>query len=83
MYIHLGNNYIISSGDIIAILNIENPLSNDIKDIIEIAKYERYLVNVSEKGKEKSLVICDDKFYLSPISSNTLYKRALSQYKEV
>ena len=40
MYIHLGNNYIIPSADIIAILNIEPPISIDIIEIIEIAKTE-------------------------------------------
>ena len=36
MYIHLGNNYVIAARDIIAILNIEKPYSNDIKEILEI-----------------------------------------------
>jgi hypothetical protein len=43
---------------------------------MEIARSERKLVNISEKGKNKALVLCDDKVCLSPISSNTLYKRA-------
>ena len=76
MYLHLGNNYIISTQNIIAILNLNPPLSEDIKDIMEIARSERKLVNISEKGKNKALILCDDKGYLSPISSNTLYKRA-------
>ncbi len=76
MYLHLGNNYIISTQNIIAILNLNPPLNEDIKDIMEIARSERKLVNISEKGKNKALVLCDDKVCLSPISSNTLYKRA-------
>ena len=76
MYLHLGNNYIISTQNIIAILNLNPPLNEDIKDITEIARSERKLVNISEKGKNKALVLCDDKVCLSPISSNTLYKRA-------
>lgn len=79
MYVHLGSNYIIFFRDIIAILNIEPPISHDLKDIIDVAKIDRCLVNISEKGKEKSLVICDDKLYLSPISSNTLFKRAANR----
>ncbi len=81
MYMHLGNNYIIPLKDIIAILNIVPPLSEDIKDIIEIAKIEKNLINIGEKKKEKSLVICEDKVFISPMSSVTLYKRASSQYK--
>jgi regulator of extracellular matrix RemA (YlzA/DUF370 family) len=83
MYVHLGNNVVISSKEIIAILNIEKPLPVDTRDIIEIARMERTLVNVSETGKEKALIICDDKVYLSPISSNTLLKRSFADYKEV
>ncbi len=78
MYIHLGNNYVISSKKIISMLNIIPPISNDLKDIIEIARMEKKLVNISEKGKEKTLVVCDDKVYISPISSNTLFKRAIN-----
>jgi len=83
MYVHLGNNVVISSKEIIAILNIEKPLPDDTRDIIEIARMERTLVNVSETGKEKALIICDGKVYLSPISSTTLLKRSFTDYKEV
>lgn len=83
MYLHLGNNYIISSQNIIAILNLNPPLNEDIKDIMEIARSERKLVNISEKGKNKALILCNDKVYLSPISSNTLYKRASHFTEEV
>ena len=83
MYIHLGNNHIISAQNVIAILNMEPPLSEDLKDIIDSAKLDKKLINISEKGKEKALIVCDNKVYLSPISSTTLYKRAFSHYKEV
>ncbi|MGI6467687.1 MAG: DUF370 domain-containing protein [Syntrophomonadaceae bacterium] len=82
MYIHLGNNYIISAPSIIAILNYEPPVSTDVRDIVEIARMEKNLVSISEKGKEKAVVICDQKVYLSPISSTTLYKRAFHHLKE-
>lgn len=76
MYIHLGNNCIIPFTDIVAILNIDPPISRDIKEIIEIAKTEKKLFNVSEKGKEKAVIICTEKVFLSPISSTTLLRRA-------
>ncbi|MEN6351534.1 MAG: extracellular matrix/biofilm biosynthesis regulator RemA family protein [Syntrophomonas sp.] len=75
MYIHLGNNYIISAQDVVAILNMNTNLSEDLTDIIDLARLEKKLINISEEGKEKSLVICKDVIYLSPISSVTLYKR--------
>lgn len=75
MYIHLGNNHIIPIKDIVIIVNITQPLSEDLADVIEHARYEKRLVAISENGKEKSMIICTDKIYISPISSNTLYKR--------
>jgi regulator of extracellular matrix RemA (YlzA/DUF370 family) len=83
IYIHLGNNFITSSKNIIAILNIEPPVSDDLLDIIEIAKQEKKCINISTKEKEKSLIITDDNIYISPISSITLYKRGLNYYKEM
>lgn len=83
MYIHLGNNHIISAKNIVAILNLEPPVSEDIQDIMEIARSEKNLTNISEKGKEKSMIVCDDQVYLSPISSTTLYKRAFNYVREV
>jgi len=83
MYIHLGSDVVISTQNLIAIVNIEKPLSADIQDILDIATEERKLINISDKDKKKALVICDDCAYISPISSNTLYKRANNYYKEV
>jgi regulator of extracellular matrix RemA (YlzA/DUF370 family) len=82
MYIHLGNNVVISAKSLIAILNIEPPVAEDLQDIIYTVKASKKAVNISEKGKEKSLILTDTKAYFSPISSNTLYKRGLNYFKE-
>jgi regulator of extracellular matrix RemA (YlzA/DUF370 family) len=82
LYIHLGNNFIISSEKVIALLNIRYP-SEDLKDIIDIAKLENKLISLCKEGKEKTLIICNDKVYKSPISSITLSKRVSNYYKEV
>ena len=77
MYIHLGNDMVISGINVIAILNIEEPISADLQDILEMADLDKKLVTISQSEKKKSLIICDDRYYVSPISSTTLYKRAL------
>ncbi|HBQ86934.1 MAG TPA: DUF370 domain-containing protein [Syntrophomonas sp.] len=82
MYIHLGNNVVISSKSLIAILNIEPPVAEDLQDIIYSVKSGQKAVNISDKGKEKALILTDDKAYFSPISSTTLYKRGLNYFKE-
>lgn len=83
MYIHLGNNYVVPFSDIIMILKINSPMPKHMNEIIEIAKTEKRLFNVSEKGKEKAMIICNEKIFLSPISSTTLFKRANNFYREV
>ncbi len=83
MYIHLGNDVVVSAVDVIAILNIEEPISADLRDIIEIAEIEKKMVTISKKEKRKALIICNDQIYISPISSTTLYKRASHYPKEV
>ncbi|KUG02566.1 orfx [hydrocarbon metagenome] len=80
MYVHLGNNYIISGEKIVAVLNYQSPVSSDLQEIVDIARLENKLIKISDKGKEKAVIVCDDKVYLSPISSITLYKRAFNYY---
>ena len=78
MYIHLGNDFLILCKELIAILNIEQGLTPDAKEIIEVAELDKKLIDISREGKRKSMVICGDYVYLSPISSATLYKRAVN-----
>lgn len=84
MFLHLGNDYLLASKDIVAIINLDSdyPLDRSIKDIIELGVAERKLVRVAPQGKEKSLIITAEKIYLSPISSTTLHKRGQETYKE-
>jgi regulator of extracellular matrix RemA (YlzA/DUF370 family) len=82
MYVHLGNNFVISGKTIVAVLNYQAPVAPDLREIVDIARLENKLVNISDSGKEKAVIVCDDKVYLSPISSMTLYKRAFNHYKE-
>jgi regulator of extracellular matrix RemA (YlzA/DUF370 family) len=83
MFIHLGNDVSVATQSLIAIINIEDPWSEDIQDVIDLAEMERKLVIISDQEKKKALVICDDRVYISPISSHTLYKRANNFYGEV
>jgi len=83
MFIHLGNDVLISAQSLIAIINIQDPWSEGIQDVIDLAEMERKLVKISDQQKNKTLVICDDCVYISPISSQTLFKRANNFYGEV
>ena len=75
MYLHLGNNHVVSMREIIAMINITAPVNKSLADFIEKTRKEKKQIIVSEKEKENSMIICDDKIYISPISANTLHKR--------
>jgi regulator of extracellular matrix RemA (YlzA/DUF370 family) len=83
VYLHLGDDIIISGDKIIAIINLDEPVSEVLKELIDDAEVDKILHTISRNDKKKALVLCDDCHYLSPISSNTLYKRAIQFRKEV
>ncbi|RNC28959.1 MAG: hypothetical protein AWM53_01151 [Candidatus Dichloromethanomonas elyunquensis] len=77
MVLHLGSNIMVHKDKIIAILDLETTRNSQISrhfinNILKGGKIQ----NIAEQGKEKSFVICDTGYYLSPISSSTLLKRS-------
>ncbi|MGE5397542.1 MAG: extracellular matrix regulator RemB [Chitinophagales bacterium] len=82
MYLHLGSDEMLPIEEIVAILNIEAPISESVKEIIELASIEKTLKPICKKERAKSLVITSSSVYLSPISSITLFKRSNSDYRE-
>ncbi|MDQ7092449.1 DUF370 domain-containing protein [Desulfosporosinus sp. PR] len=77
MYLHLGGDVLIKKDKVVAIIDLEiasegktnNNFLNNVKD-------NHKLAYISEPGKEKSLIITNDSYFLSPISSTTLFKRS-------
>jgi len=82
MFLHLGNNYMVRKDKIIAILDMETTKNSQISRnfLSNILKNNR-VQRISEVGKEKSIIITDDSFYLSPITSSTLQKRSITDIK--
>jgi len=77
MFLHLGSNYMIPKDKVIAILDIETTASSTIsRNFLNNILKGNKTYKISEDGKEKSVIICDDSVYLSPISSVTLLKRS-------
>jgi len=76
LFLHLGADKMIKLRDLIVIINNENPQKNN--NIGEFFEKAQHLLEVEkiEKDNHKSIVITDDKIYFSPISSQTLKKRA-------
>ncbi|WP_026678441.1 extracellular matrix regulator RemB [Fictibacillus gelatini] len=76
MLLHLGEDVVIKSHEIIAILDY-NALyeSKDIELFLDVQKKENNVRDLSE-DHPKSIVITDKLVYISPLSSTTLKKRA-------
>ncbi|MBR5271880.1 MAG: DUF370 domain-containing protein [Clostridia bacterium] len=81
MYLHLGQDTVVSDGDILGIFDLDtSTVSKVTRDYLTAAEKEGRVVNVSFE-LPKSFVVCADKkdgkakVYISPISSSTLKKR--------
>ncbi|SJZ79581.1 extracellular matrix regulator RemB [Selenihalanaerobacter shriftii] len=74
MLLHLGNDYMIPTKDVVLIADIESTSSEITEEFLEIAEEEGFIKNFS-KGEPKSFVITDETIYYSNISSKTLRKR--------
>lgn len=81
MFLHLGQNTIISQDDIIGIFDLDNTtVSKKTRDFLARKEKEGRVINVSYE-LPKSFVICEDKnkeitVYITQISTSTLIKRA-------
>ncbi len=86
MYIHLGQEKVINSKDVVGIFDIENTtISKKTRDFLTMAEKKGEVVTVSYE-LPKSFTLCVDKnkkrkIYISQISSSTLNKR--SGYKKL
>jgi extracellular matrix regulatory protein B len=78
VYIHIGEDLNIRAKDIIMIIDKGSVNSSDaISDFLK--HHEEKLINLS-KNPFKSVVVTQDKVYLSPIASGTLKKRSNQMY---
>lgn len=82
MYLHLGNDIVVSDKDVIGVFDIENTsISKHTKEFLSTAEKESRVVNVSFE-MPKSFIVCKNSegkqtVYISQISASTLRKRAL------
>ena len=80
MYLHIGNDVMIVTDDIISILDFETTtLSAITREFLAVSEEEEFIINVSKEDLPKSFIITETKgksrIYISPISSATLNKR--------
>ncbi len=85
MYLHLGADTVIKSGDIVGIFDTDNTtLSKSTREFLSRAEKEGRVISITYE-LPKSFVVCKDKqgqhtVYLSQLSAATLKKRAKSGY---
>ena len=81
MFLHLGENTVISTENLVGIFDMDNTTVSKItRDYLTKMQKENKIVNVSYEIP-KSFILCRDKktkeevLYISPISTQTLIKR--------
>ena len=81
MYLHLGQDTVVKSSDVIGIFDLETTtISKNTRDFLTKAEKKGQVINVSYE-LPKSFVLCSNKkknkkVYISQISSSTLHKRS-------
>jgi len=78
MFIHIGNDVVVRTKDIIMILDRYALESKDTSDFLQIAREEGFVVedDNNNPAEYKSILISEKKIVFSPISSTTLLKRS-------
>ena len=80
MYLHLGNDYLVNTKEVVGIFDIENTsVSKDTKDFYSFAEKNKRVIYCTYE-LPKSFVVCLDKdfterVYISQMSCATLLKR--------
>lgn len=74
MYLHVGEEVLVRTRDIIAILDIDSTSTSPFMEEF-IARQEHQVVHLA-KGTVKSIVVTGNHIYYSPLASGTLKKRS-------
>ena len=77
MYLHLGQNTVVTKDSIIGIFDLDNSSWSFItRKYLSDAEKRGTLINVSDDIPKSFIVCSESKVYLSQLSSQTLLKRA-------
>jgi len=75
MYLHLGENTVVTDGEIIGIFDMDTSTVNKAtRDYLSLAEKNGKIVYVNYE-LPKSFVVTDEAVYVSPINTSTLYRR--------
>jgi len=75
MYLHVGNNYVVRTDEIIGIFDIRNKRTNIYRFFLKPKLQQENVIDLTDSFPPSSCVVTRDKIILSGISSKTLQKR--------
>jgi len=76
LYLHLGQNVMVKKSEITAIFDLDtSTVSPKTRDFLTNAKKAGKVIEIGG-GLPRSFAVCTDRVYVSPISAQTLAKRA-------
>lgn len=74
MFLHIGENVVVPLKEILSIIDLTKGDSRVNHEFLKTAEEEGFVVQLTREPV--SLVVCGKNIYLSPISTQTLFKRA-------
>ena len=81
MFLHLGSDVVVSLKEVIAIFDLdETSISKRTREFLDSSQKKGIVIDVSKYDLPKSYILCEKNnntyLYISPLSAQTLYKRA-------
>lgn len=83
MPVFIGGTYLVSGKKILAIIDFTYFEQGDNKKYLEHCMAEEMVADITEGSQPRSLVITEDRLYISPIAPLTLKKRTDRQYQGI
>jgi len=78
MFLHLGQDVMVPLEDVVNIVNLAGVGTSDNELLVKTATEQGFVIQLSEDPI--SCIVTTSRIYLSPISVQTLQKRALRRY---
>lgn len=76
MFLHLGDSTVVNTKDIIGIFDMDTSTVNKAtRDYLNLAEKKKKIIYVNY-DLPKSFVVTNDKIFVCPLNTSTLYKRA-------
>ena len=80
MYLHIGEDTVINSKDVIGIFDMDTSTVNKAtRDYLSKAEKEKRVIYVNYE-LPKSFIVTDDKIYIGPLNTSTLLKRTRQEF---